>query len=258
MTHCTSLDTAFICKRSAGRCKSSRVRKTWKLRWLARPCPWQPSAFSLRSRCLTPQFFDTSPRLNGPLKHHLRADCRSCSFEILEYTFVNIRNTYICTSWCQHSLPVPKTSEKRSQDAMSDTQVDPSLLAALDSSYVLYLTDVPEECTLNTLASRISANYCAFASLSEQSSTYDIMCNAYTHYFSAILVFDYLLTFPGEVDFIWSRKVSVPTFIFISNRYVNILAKIFLLANILYWPGQSTQVRRPFLILIHVLTQLLC
>ncbi|KAH9919798.1 uncharacterized protein BXZ73DRAFT_80309 [Epithele typhae] len=44
---------------------------------------------------------------------------------------------------------------------------------------------------------------------------------------SVILIFDHLLTFGREVNFFWNRRVSGPTVLFILNRYLALILRIF-------------------------------
>jgi len=44
---------------------------------------------------------------------------------------------------------------------------------------------------------------------------------------AALLYYDYCLTFPGEVKYIWSRKFTITTILYVCCRYA-------LLANLLY------------------------
>ena len=50
----------------------------------------------------------------------------------------------------------------------------------------------------------------------------EISCLADT-YVAAILAYDYLLTFPREVQFVWTRKFSPATALFLLNRYLIVL-----------------------------------
>ena len=58
----------------------------------------------------------------------------------------------------------------------------------------------------------------------------------------ALLVYDHILTFPGEVRFIWGRRFSGATVIFTLNRYVTLFGKIVLPVSTLWWPNQTDQV----------------
>ena len=60
---------------------------------------------------------------------------------------------------------------------------------------------------------------------------------------TALLTYDHLLTFAGEVHFVWRRKFSGATILFALNRYVNLFSKILLVVNAQYWPNQTDQVR---------------
>ncbi|KAI0628621.1 hypothetical protein C8Q77DRAFT_1067864, partial [Trametes polyzona] len=57
-----------------------------------------------------------------------------------------------------------------------------------------------------------------------------------------LLAYDHLLTFPGEVQFVWGRKFSGATVVFLLNRYVTLLAKIMLPVSTFWWPHQTDQV----------------
>ena len=62
--------------------------------------------------------------------------------------------------------------------------------------------------------------------------------------FLALLAYDYLLTFSGEIQFVWSRKFSGATVVFVLNRYVTLFSKIVLPISTFWWPNQTDQVRR--------------
>ena len=59
----------------------------------------------------------------------------------------------------------------------------------------------------------------------------------------ALLTYDYLLTFSGEIQFVWSRKFSGATVVFVLNRYVTLFSKIVLPISTFWWPNQTDQVR---------------
>lgn len=58
----------------------------------------------------------------------------------------------------------------------------------------------------------------------------------------ALIAYDHLLTFAGEVHFVWGRKFSGATVIFALNRYVNLFSKIALFVSTASWPNQTDQV----------------
>ncbi|KAI0331800.1 hypothetical protein GY45DRAFT_1369766 [Cubamyces sp. BRFM 1775] len=60
----------------------------------------------------------------------------------------------------------------------------------------------------------------------------------------ALLAYDYLLTFSGEIQFVWSRKFSGATVVFVLNRYVTLFSKIVLPISTFWWPNQTDKVRR--------------
>ncbi|KAI0918353.1 hypothetical protein AcV5_002360 [Taiwanofungus camphoratus] len=51
------------------------------------------------------------------------------------------------------------------------------------------------------------------------------------NYFIGLLFYDHLLTFPGEVEFVWKRKFSAVTVLFIMNRYVALIKKVLLVVD---------------------------
>ncbi|KAJ8489003.1 hypothetical protein ONZ51_g3220 [Trametes cubensis] len=57
----------------------------------------------------------------------------------------------------------------------------------------------------------------------------------------ALLTYDYLLTFSGEIQFVWSRKFSGATVVFVLNRYVTLFSKIVLSISTFWWPNQTDQ-----------------
>ncbi|KAH9888009.1 hypothetical protein C8Q73DRAFT_794442 [Cubamyces lactineus] len=57
----------------------------------------------------------------------------------------------------------------------------------------------------------------------------------------ALLAYDYLLTFSGEIQFVWSRKFSGATVVFVLNRYVTLFSKIVLPISTFWWPNQTDQ-----------------
>ncbi|KAI0659907.1 hypothetical protein C8Q70DRAFT_1053716 [Cubamyces menziesii] len=57
----------------------------------------------------------------------------------------------------------------------------------------------------------------------------------------ALLTYDYLLTFSGEIQFVWSRKFSGATVVFVLNRYVTLFSKIVLPISTFWWPNQTDQ-----------------
>ncbi|KAH9923026.1 hypothetical protein B0H21DRAFT_840997, partial [Amylocystis lapponica] len=58
----------------------------------------------------------------------------------------------------------------------------------------------------------------------------------------ALLLYDHVLTFPGEVKLIWTRRWSGVTMLFVVNRYFALLDKAFLLVDSFPWPNQTDQV----------------
>ena len=71
------------------------------------------------------------------------------------------------------------------------------------------------------LSSTANLNWTASA-LGEYLRAIGGMCLA-DHCMTAILAYDYLLTFPREVRFVWTRKFSPATALFLLNRYLIIL-----------------------------------
>ncbi|KAI0667235.1 hypothetical protein C8Q78DRAFT_982722, partial [Trametes maxima] len=59
-----------------------------------------------------------------------------------------------------------------------------------------------------------------------------------------LLAYDHLLTFSGEVQFVWGRKFSGATVVFLLNRYVTLFGKILLPISTLWWPHQTDKVRK--------------
>ncbi|KAH9848729.1 hypothetical protein C2E23DRAFT_738700 [Lenzites betulinus] len=57
--------------------------------------------------------------------------------------------------------------------------------------------------------------------------------------YSALLAYDHLLTFSGEVQFVWGRKFSGATVIFLLNRYITLFNKILLPISTFWWPNQT-------------------
>ncbi|KAI0821839.1 hypothetical protein BC628DRAFT_1422262 [Trametes gibbosa] len=55
----------------------------------------------------------------------------------------------------------------------------------------------------------------------------------------ALLAYDHLLTFSGEVQFVWDRKFSGATVIFLLNRYITLFNKILLPISTFWWPNQT-------------------
>ncbi|TCD67348.1 hypothetical protein EIP91_000215, partial [Steccherinum ochraceum] len=53
-----------------------------------------------------------------------------------------------------------------------------------------------------------------------------------------ILYYDYLLTLPGEVAYIWQKPRSIPSYLFLLNRYFSILAS-FVIDSETFQPFQS-------------------
>ncbi|EMD35689.1 hypothetical protein CERSUDRAFT_75233 [Gelatoporia subvermispora B] len=60
-------------------------------------------------------------------------------------------------------------------------------------------------------------------------------------YFSAttFYCYDYFLTLDDEVEYIWQKKFSFPTFIFYVVRYLALLDTLFVIAEAYPWPGQT-------------------
>ncbi|KAJ2986088.1 hypothetical protein NUW54_g9908 [Trametes sanguinea] len=57
-----------------------------------------------------------------------------------------------------------------------------------------------------------------------------------------LLAYDHLLTLSGEIRFVWDRKFSGATVIFVLNRYVNLFSKIVLPISTFWWPNQTDKV----------------
>ena len=60
----------------------------------------------------------------------------------------------------------------------------------------------------------------------------------------ALLAYDHLLTLSGEIQFVWGRKFSGATVVFVLNRYVTLFGKIVLPISTFWWPNQTDDVRR--------------
>jgi hypothetical protein len=58
---------------------------------------------------------------------------------------------------------------------------------------------------------------------------------------SALLYYDYSLTFPAEVKYIWSRRFTISTILYICCRYA-------LLANLLYLFAVSNVINKVFFV----------
>ncbi|KAI0365794.1 hypothetical protein BV20DRAFT_1056178 [Pilatotrama ljubarskyi] len=58
----------------------------------------------------------------------------------------------------------------------------------------------------------------------------------------ALLAYDHLLTFSDEVHFVWGRKFSGATVVFVLNRYVTLFSKIVLPISTFWWPNQTDKV----------------
>ncbi|KAL7277118.1 hypothetical protein ACG7TL_008963 [Trametes sanguinea] len=54
-----------------------------------------------------------------------------------------------------------------------------------------------------------------------------------------LLAYDHLLTLSGEIHFVWNRKFSGATVLFVLNRYVNLFSKIVLPISTFWWPNQT-------------------
>ena len=59
----------------------------------------------------------------------------------------------------------------------------------------------------------------------------------------ALLVYDYFLTLPQEVQCIWGRKLSIPVALFYLNRYTSLIYRVFLIAGLIDWQGDSPGIR---------------
>lgn len=57
-----------------------------------------------------------------------------------------------------------------------------------------------------------------------------------------LLAYDHLLTISGEVEFVWRRKFSGATVVFLLNRYVTLFGKIMLPISTFWWPNQTDKV----------------
>ncbi|CDO71052.1 hypothetical protein BN946_scf184844.g56 [Trametes cinnabarina] len=56
-----------------------------------------------------------------------------------------------------------------------------------------------------------------------------------------LLAYDHLLTLSGEIHFVWDRKFSGATVVFMLNRYVNLFSKIVLPISTFWWPSQTNK-----------------
>ena len=88
-------------------------------------------------------------------------------------------------------------------------------------------------------------NYCEVAVLGEclPISSFVTIVMTCSRGLLAMLAYDHLLTFAGEIHFVWRRKFSGATIIFSLNRYVNLFGKVLLVMSTMWWPAQTTQVR---------------
>ncbi|KAL6300947.1 hypothetical protein BKA93DRAFT_828648 [Sparassis latifolia] len=59
----------------------------------------------------------------------------------------------------------------------------------------------------------------------------------------AVLFYDHMLTLPAEVRFLWTRKFSGATLLFMLNRYITLFGKTILLVTGFSWPNQTDAVR---------------
>ncbi|EIW54784.1 uncharacterized protein TRAVEDRAFT_103473, partial [Trametes versicolor FP-101664 SS1] len=57
-----------------------------------------------------------------------------------------------------------------------------------------------------------------------------------------LLAYDHLLTISGEIEFVWRRKFSGATVVFLLNRYVTLFGKIMLPISTFWWPNQTDKV----------------
>ncbi|GBE88858.1 hypothetical protein SCP_1402660 [Sparassis crispa] len=58
----------------------------------------------------------------------------------------------------------------------------------------------------------------------------------------AVLFYDHMLTLPAEVRFLWTRKFSGATLLFMLNRYITLFGKTILLVTGFSWPNQTDAV----------------
>ena len=58
----------------------------------------------------------------------------------------------------------------------------------------------------------------------------------------AFLIYDHLLTLPGEIELVWGRKFTGATALFILLRYFTITSKLSLLVTAFPWANQTDQV----------------
>jgi hypothetical protein len=61
---------------------------------------------------------------------------------------------------------------------------------------------------------------------------------------SALLYYDYFLTFPAEVKHIWSRRFTISTILYICCRYA-------LLANLLYLFAEANVISKVIFVVIN-------
>ncbi|KAI9062091.1 hypothetical protein FKP32DRAFT_1604517 [Trametes sanguinea] len=69
-----------------------------------------------------------------------------------------------------------------------------------------------------------------------------------------LLAYDHLLTLSGEIRFVWDRKFSCATVVFVLNRYVNLFSMIILPISTFWWPEQSNKSCKAPVILTEILT----
>ncbi|KAH8087196.1 hypothetical protein BXZ70DRAFT_544376 [Cristinia sonorae] len=59
---------------------------------------------------------------------------------------------------------------------------------------------------------------------------------------AAFLVYDHILTFPGELKLVWGRRFTGATALFLLLRYLTLFSKVSLLVTAVSWPGQTNRV----------------
>lgn len=90
----------------------------------------------------------------------------------------------------------------------------------------------------------VTGNLCEVAAFGESKGAF-VTCTSHDSiiYCIRLLFYDHLLTFPGEVEFVWKRKFSAVTLLFIMNRYDTLIDKALLVVDSSSCPNQTDQVR---------------
>lgn len=99
----------------------------------------------------------------------------------------------------------------------------------------------PSDCMI-----RYVLEYYALASIGKQ-CTLRVYTRIPDQHFSVILYYDHLLTFPAEVQRIWTRRLTLSSILFLVNRYVVFGGYIFVL-YIEFFPPKSIEVSPSLLI----------